>query len=460
MGPFSMALCMLLLPDLLGAQGALVAGIIAWMALWWILRPVEVYVTALLPIVLNAFFDVLPMHLVIGQYFSEVIVLLLGADLLCLTWTATKLDQRLSLKVLGLVGPSMKQQIIVWFFAAAILSLFFPKTVVCILMTNIAVSMFAFVGNADIKNNTSAVPILLAIAWGCGIGGAGSPLGGPMNLIAIDYMETHTGAEFMYIDWLTRMLPFTLIILGIALCYLLCIRLPAQHMTGTKEYFRHAYKSLEKISKGEKIALTLFLAATLLSFLRPLFADILPQMKPAYCFFALGTLAFFLRNDEAQPLLTWKYVEKKIMWGILFLFGGSLALGKMLIETGTADTIARLLAQSNFSHDIILIGVITLLTCAFAEISSSTAASAISVPVVMSLTLALQVNPAPYWYITIMAFNCAYILPLTVRAVPVGHGMDAGYLIKYGTPLALLSWLAITVVGYMFMRFWPQFSVI
>ena len=82
-----------------GREAALSLGLAAWMAVWWMLRPVAIAVTALLPIVVNAAFRLIPNERVISQYFSEIVVLLLGADLICLTWSRTGLDRRVA--VLG-----------------------------------------------------------------------------------------------------------------------------------------------------------------------------------------------------------------------------------------------------------------------------------------------------------------------------------------------------------------------
>ena len=99
-------------------------------------------------------------------------------------------------------------------------------------------------------------------------------------------------------------------------------------------------------------------------------------------------------------------------------------------------------------------------TVLLAELSSNTAAAAISIPVVMSLTETLGLNPVPYWYITSMAFNAAFILPLTVRAIPVAYGLDVSHLFKKGPQLTILCIVAITIVGYLFMKIWPFFSVL
>ena len=51
--------------------------------------------------------------------------------------------------------------------------------------------------------------------------------------------------------------------------------------------FKEMYAQLGTIRLGEKISLVLFVAATLLAFIRPLYAGWLPALKPA-CWGAKG----------------------------------------------------------------------------------------------------------------------------------------------------------------------------
>ncbi len=459
-GPLALLLCRLGLEGSLGIGGSQAIGTALWMVLWWITRPVHISVTAMLPVVVNAFLGMVPMNVLISQYASETVILLFGADLVCLPWEKTGLDRRLSLKALCLIGPSVRQQIAVWLFASACLSIVLPNAVVCTILTPVAVKMLNFVGEKDISRSALAVPVLLAIAWGSGIGGAGSPLGGAMNLVAISYMEEYTGQEFMYIDWVIRMLPFLLIMLAVILLYMFCFKLPVKKLDGSKDYFISAYKGLGRMKKGEVVCLIMFIAAMVLSFARPLYDSLLPGLKPAYVFLVLGFLTFFLKDEKGEKLLTWEKAEKNVMWNMLFLFAGGLALGKMITETGAANALADMIARMNLTGGLGTIFIFVALAVLLAEFSSNTAAAAIAIPVVMSVTATLALNPVPYWFICSMAFNTAFILPLTVRAVPVAYGLDVSHLFRRGTPLTLICIAAISLIGYLFMKLWPMFSVI
>lgn len=231
--------------------------------------PVSIYVTAFIPILVDSFLDLIPEGHVLSQYFPEIAVLLLGSDLICLTWTTSGLDRRISVKTLCCIGTSMKNQIFVWFLASTLLSVFLPNVVVTAIFCPIAVTMLHFVGEKDIVKSRLALPILLAIGWGSGIGGFGSPIGSSANLVAVSYIEQLTGHEFMYYDWVIRFLPLLAIIFLVNLLFLWAIPVPVKEMKGTRSYFQDMYKAFGPLKKGEWIGLILFLSATILAFARP-----------------------------------------------------------------------------------------------------------------------------------------------------------------------------------------------
>src|SRR2546428_218657 len=67
-------------------------GLLLWMAWWWIARPVNLAVTALLPLAIVAVFNFVPMADVLPSYADEVIILLVAANILSATWHKWGLD--------------------------------------------------------------------------------------------------------------------------------------------------------------------------------------------------------------------------------------------------------------------------------------------------------------------------------------------------------------------------------
>ena len=456
-GPIAFLGAILLLQPAFGIKSATAIGLTIWMALWWIFRPVAISVTALLPIVVNATFDLIPNDQVISRYFSEIVVLLLGADLICMTWSRSGLDRRLAVKALCCIGTSMRGQILVWLGAATVLSVFLPNVVVAAILCPIAVAMLKFVGEKDIANSPPAVPVLLAIGWGSGIGGLGSPIGSSANLVAISYIESMTGQEFMYFEWMLRFLPILALLFLLNLVFLFSLPVPRKGLPGTREYFQQMYSKFGPMRRAEKIGLFLFVLAALLAFLRPLFASFLPGLKPAYCFLLLGMAMFVLQDETGKPILAWEYAERHAMWGMYLLFASGIALGQIIIQTQAAVNIASLLTLLPLHGQMETMFVFVVFAVFMTEVSSNTAAMSIAIPIVAGICQTLGLSPFPYILATIVAASCAYVLPVSTRAIPVAFGLQANVQIHEGIKLTCLNTLLTTDVCYMAMLLFPGF---
>lgn len=457
-GPAIFALTVLLLSGPLTRPGAQAVGVAFWLIFWWITRPVHITVTGIMPVVANALFNIVPMETVTAQYASDSIILIFGSTLICLPWAACGLDRRVALKALSLIGPSMKSQITVWLLASIVLSMALPNVMVCALFTPIAVAMLSAAGYDDIPSCAPAVPILFAIGWGVSLGGAGSPLGGAMNLVAISYLEEFTGHEFMYVDWVIRIAPYMVIASLVLLGSMLLMPMKVKRLDGTKEYFDKSYRELGPMKRDEKLCAALFIIAMVLAFTRPLYAELLPALAPAYVYLTLGSLCFFITAADKGFLLTWETAQKGMMWGMMILFAGGMALGKLINGSGATARIADIVSELNLDGGFFTIVVLVVFTRIISEVTNGTTAAAVSIPIVFGFTSELGLNPIPYWFITTLAYNAEFLLPLSVRAIPVAYGLDANKMLKAGTPMTIISMVVVIIFGYAAMQLWPAFS--
>ena len=448
---FGLFAVLLFLPDSLFAWQARVAlATVSLMIYWWITRPVHIAVTALLPIAVNALFDMSPMAGVLADYFSSVVVLLIGAGVILACWSSSGLDKRIALLGLRVIGTSLKMQLVVWFLLATVMSAFLPNAVVAATLCPIAVAMLRFTnaGGTDRQDNQPLYLIMLAIVWGAGLGGFGTPLGGAMNLVAIDYIEQLTGQEYMYITWTLKMLPYLILLVAGTLIYLLLVKTKTKRLTGSRDYFVNEYKKLGKANRAEIIALVLFLIALALAFLRPLYEQILPAFKPYFAFLLTGLIAFFIKGEENTPLITWDFAVQKINWSLIILFSGGMAAGNLIITTGAANAVAEMLTASGLHSEYLMVLLFIAFGLFLANASSNTAAVAVLIPIVISITAALHLEPMPYVYITAAACNCAYALPTSIRAIPVGYGLSVNYMFKKGISAAALSLIILAAAAF------------
>ena len=450
LGPLLLLACIFFLPESLfaGLAGRAAVGTVAWMAFWWVTAPVDYAVTAFLPIAVNAVIQMADMESVIANYASETILLLLGASILTVSWERTGLDKRIALRFLNLIGSGLRKQIVFWFLVSAVLSAVLPNAVVCATVTPIAVSMLNYIGEKDVASSKTASKILLTIAYATGVGGLATPLGGAMNLVVVDYIQQLTGEEYMYIEWVIKFLPIMIVLVVSNLLFLVRDIGRKEELGGSAEYFARELKNMPPMNVEEAMSLALFLLATLLSFTRQFYQDMLPGLKPAYVFIICAVISFLIVDKDGNRLLVWKSVQSKIIWELIYIFAGGLAAGTLINDSGAADAIGQMVSGMGLEGGLATVFVIVLLTLALSDVTSNTATAAVSVPIVISIMQGIGLDPLPYVYVATIGINLSYTLPTSIRAIPVGYGLQPSYMMKEGLKLSAIVLVLMTACGY------------
>lgn len=459
-GPLIYLLCLFLIPDSIFStlESRSAIGVVAWMAFWWVTAPIDYAVTAFIPIIVNAFVQMTDMSDVIANYASETTMLLLGASILTVSWEETGLDKRIAMRLLMLVGDNFRIQLIFWFIISAVLSAVLPNAVVCATITPIAVAMLKYVGEGDIANSKIGSKLILYIAYGVGVGGLASPLGGGMNLVVVDYLQQLTGEEYMYTSWVTRFLPVIIVLMISNIAFMIRDVKKDVSLGGSKEYFINEYIKMPKMSSEEKWSLAMFVIATTLSFARQLYQGFLPGLKPAYVFISCSVLAFLIVKKDGNRLMLWKSIQGKIVWELIYMFAGRLAAGTLITKSGAAEFIGKAVSSINITGGIVTIFFILLITLLLSDVTSNTATAAIAMPVVISITQGVGLNPIPYIYIATIGVNLSYMLPTSIRAIPVGYGLKPRYMLKEGWKLSVIVIAVTTIISFVLMKYWTNFS--
>jgi len=458
LGPILALLCFFLLPESVFTTGParMSIGLILWMSFWWVTTPVDYAVTSLIPIVVNAFYPMLPMPQILANYSSEIIILLLGASILTVSWMESGLDKRIALSILALVGNNFRKQLIFWFIMSMLLSAFINNSVVAATIVPVAVAMLSYIGEGDISKSRVGSKLLLTIVFAITVGGLATPLGGAMNLVCVDYFQQVTGEEYPYINWVIKLAPVIVVLLISNVLFLLRDVKKSESLEGSREYFQEQYHNMPKMTREEKWSLALFIIAVVLSFTRELYKGVLPELKPAYVFISCAALSFLIVREDGRRLMLWKNVQTKVIWGLLLLFAGGLALGALILKTGAAQNIGDIVANANIHSNFLLILAIMFLTFALSAVTSNTATAAISLPIVVSITQGLGLDPIPYIYAATIGINLSYLFPTSIRAVPVGYGLSARYLLKEGWKLTLIVIVLMTVTSMLLLNWWGR----
>jgi len=417
------------------------------MAIWWITEAIPVSVTALLPAVMLPFLGICHYSKSIypgyfpayEQYAHYLIFLFLGGFIIAASMRKWGLDKRISLNILRIFGTKPSRVVLGFMVATAFLSMWISNTATTAMMMPVALAVLT---QAGVKPGKSlfGLCLMLSIAYAASIGGIGTLIGTPPNGIAVGFIAQFIGKDITFADWLKIGLPVVLIFLPIAWKYMLW-RYPPEikEISGGRGVIRENLHQLGNLSNGEKTTLFVFVLTAVLWATRSSIVigdtTILPGWSTwfgGYFSFVHDStvsvlailLLFLLPVGRGKFTMDWNTANKYVPWGTLILFGGGLALGKAIANTGLSSWIASYLTLFGSVNMIIIILVIALMSVLLSEVTSNTATTSMLMPVMFAMGVALNRDPMTFMIASAVATSMVFSLPVATppNAIVFGTG--------------------------------------
>ncbi|MCS6790762.1 MAG: SLC13 family permease [Bacteroidia bacterium] len=363
-------------------------GVFVVMAVWWITEAVPFYITALLPLLSIPLLEkvsAINAAVLWQSYGSSVIGLFLGSfwlaravekhgvALFLRNWVIGRAKGKPALIIGGLMGVS------------ALLSAFLNNTAVAALLLTAVRQLF--------PPGVSRWRGGLAVVWAASLGGVLVPIGSAPNAITIELLESH-GYKVSFLQWMFYGVPVTLV--GLVGAYILL-------QSGEKLTILSSPTSVSATLHASGKVVMGLLGAMLMAWL------LLPV--PPWVVALVGAIFLFLPILPQGALLTLEE-GNRIPWSILWLFGGGLALSRLMELTGLSrrltDSLVPLLGYIPPTLWLMLIVGATLW---LTELFSNTALCSLALPIFLPVLEKLPVSPYQAIWIGI-ATSMAFMLPV------------------------------------------------
>lgn len=384
---------------------------------WWIFEPIPIPVTSLLPLALMPMFGVLTPAQTGAAYGSPLILLLMGGFLLSRGMESTGAHKRVALGVIRLVGSESPRRLVLGFMiSGAALSMWISNTATVLMLLPVAL---AVLDSAEQKERLAA-PLLLGLAWSCSIGGMGTPIGTPPNLIFMQVYEDATGQAIGFTQWMSWGVPVVVTMIAVTALWL-TRSLPNKLLVTLPE--TTAWRS------AEKRVLVVF-GLTGLAWMtrsepfggwRELLG--IPGANDASVAFLAVIVLFVLRDNEGTPLITWQEAAR-IPWGVLLLFAGGICLASAFVASGLSAVAGEALVVLTTLPTYLMLLLICLAVTFMTEATSNTATTALLMPILAAAAIAAGVEPALLMVPAAMSASCAFMLPVATAPNAVIYGTD------------------------------------
>jgi sodium-dependent dicarboxylate transporter 2/3/5 len=444
----------------LGPQGQAMASILAAVVVLWICETLPLPATALLGAVLCIALGVAPARQVFSYFADPIVFLFIGSFMLARAMAVHGLDRRIALSFLSVpaVSATPARMLAGLGFVTVVISMWVSNTATTAMMMPIGLGILAALhrtrgdGTAlGARPWPFATGMMLMVSYAACIGGIGTPVGSPPNLIGIGMIRNAVGLDIDFLTWMAVALP--MLIAMAAVLFVLLHRLHPEAPetrrategssarslgTDMRDHVAREKALLGPWTRGQVNTLVAFGVAVTLWILPGILAalgaedsrlgDWLEARIPEAVVAVVAALLLFVlpvRLREGEFTLSWAEAVK-IDWGTILLFGGGLTFGTLMFETGVAramgETFAAQLGTSSlwgFTFTAIAIGIV------MSETTSNTAAANMVIPVVIAIAQSADINPVPPALGAAFGASFGFMLPVSTppNAIVYGSGL-------------------------------------
>lgn len=425
----------------LDTKMAWTAAITALCAVWWIFEAIPIPATSLLPLAGLPLFGILTPNQVGAAYGSPLILLMLGGFMLSTAMARSGVHRRLALTMVGWFGGHAGRPLIFGFMiAAAVLSMWIANVATCLALLPIALAVCE-----KLETHRMKVALMLGIMYGCSIGGVGTPIGTPPNLIFLRVYGETTGYEPTFTEWMSWAVPVVVIMIPLAALWL---------SRGMKKGEKIDLPTSGAWRAEEVRTLSVFLVTAILWVTRrePFggWSELLGLQSANDASVALiaVVLLFLIPNGKGEKLLDWE-TASAIPWGVLILFGGGVAIASGFTASGLSAVVGDALTGLN-TLPIFLVVIVMCISVSFlTEITSNTATTALLMPVLAAGAIAAEIDPKLLMVPAAISASFAFMLPVATgpNAIIYGSGMlTVEEMAKEGFVLNIIGAIVISTV--------------
>ena len=426
------------------------SAVLGLVLIYWMTEAVPIPVTALLGAVLTVLFQVAKAKDVLAPFADPIVFLFIGSFIIANAMTRHGLDRRFAVSILSLrfVGRSPGRLVLAFGGVTAFLSMWISNTASTAMMLPIGIGMLKAVGEVmekesgkrpDLTRWRLSTGLMLMVAYSASVGGIGTPVGSPPNLIAIGMLDELAGERITFFRWMSIAVP--MMIAMYAILYLLMMRInrpEVRELAGIEAYISERRKDLGRWSAGQRNSLIAFLVAVTLWILPGFLAVAFGVHSKAFEGYSArlheGTVAILAASILFFLPVNWKKREftldwdraVRIDWGTILLFGGGLALGGLMFKTGLAEVIGKSLMAYTGADTLWGITAAAIgLGIVVSETTSNTASASMVIPVMIALAHAAGVSPIPPALGACFGASYGFMLPVSTppNAIAYSSGM-------------------------------------
>lgn len=441
------------------------AAVMGLVVTLWLTEALPLAVTAMLGPCVAVVLGVTTGRQALAPFADPIIFLFIGGFMLAQAMFVHGLDRRIAYSALGLegVGSSAVRILLVYGAVCTLMSMWISNTATTAMMFPIGLSIVAHLHRTSSDHaavRRFALGMMLITSFGSSIGGMGTPVGTPPNLIGIGMLEKIVGTQVSFFAWMAVGVPVVIALFGYLALQFYWTSARGLGVTGdSTAMVQHELARLGRMTAGQRnvviafgVTVALWVAPGLMAIAgldQTAFARGYASSMPEGVAALMGAfLLFVLPLDwrERRFTLTWDEAVK-IDWGIALLYGGGLALGELTFSTGLAQAMGEGIARWLPSQSSLALTVLfTASAIVVSEAASNTASANMVIPIAIAVSVAAGVRPVEPVLGATLGASMGFMMPVSTapNAIVYSSGfVPIGQMMRHGVMLDLVGFVVI-----------------
>jgi solute carrier family 13 (sodium-dependent dicarboxylate transporter), member 2/3/5 len=470
-GPLvALATFLLPLPDAMSEAARRTGAVTLLMAVWWVTEAVPIAVTALIPVFLFPLLGILSTSDTCAAYGDKTNFFFFGGLVIASAVERWGLHRRIALIIMTRIGGSPRQVVLGFMTATALISMWASNTATTMMMLPIAVAVLEhFDRHAHATHAALAPALMLAIAYAASIGGVGTLVGTPPNVIFVGALKKlFPGAPPVGFGlWMLLGLPIVLVMIPLTWLYLtrVAFRIPPAAGAQHAALLRRELAELGPMRRPERRVLAVFATTAFLWIFRadldfgsvviPGWARLLPApaaVDDTVIALTMATLLFLLPSGEVGTRLLGADWATRIPWSVIVLLGGGFALAAGVQASGLASWGAGHLANLEGTSPLLLVAIVALLTAVLSEFTLNSAVTALMMPILAAAAAGLALDPRLLMVPATLAASFTFMMPggtaPNAMVFASGH-LTVAQMARAGIGVKIVSLLVVTAIFFL-----------
>ncbi len=436
-------------PEGLSPRGMRALSLVIVVFIFFVTEPIPLPGVALFIAIAQVLLNLASPIVVAQSFMSDSVFFIMGSLMIATALVKQNLDKRIALIIIKITGPRVNRIVFGLVTFSALLASFIGEHTVAAMLLPVGVALINYTNKDWRQIRNLSVIIMLSIAYGSMIAGAGTPSGGARNAIMLSYWKNLFEINISYFEWMKFAYPMLLIEVPLITFILLFTFAPeTKDLSLAVTALKEKVAESGAISSKEWLAISIFIITVLMWMT---ISDTIGLGITAL----IGTLLFLVAD-----VIKWEDLNNNVNWGTILIYGGAISLGIMMKRTGVAEWLSQSFLQwvAPFGLDqgVPLLVVISFMTILMATVMSSGATVGILGPITLNIASLSGTSVIAAGFVTVISSSFCFLTTVASPACNIIYG--GGYLkksdyLKAGWKLVLVSFILVQVISIGYWQF-------